>query len=59
MKVETELEGLLGENIRTTRVTNALLLAQSMGIKDITLAQETQRVLRHLELIEGWVNPNA
>lgn len=41
-----------------TRVTNALLLAQAMGL-DMTDPIEARKVLRHLRSVEQWVTSDV
>lgn len=62
MKVETELEGLLEalahaveDAERASRVTNAILLAEKLGV-DVTQPLQAQKVMRHLESVEKYVN---
>lgn len=62
MKVETELEGLLEalahaveDAEKASRVTNALLLAEKLGV-NMTEPLAAQKVMRHLESVEKYVN---
>lgn len=59
--VATELTELLEEHNRkveqataASRVTNALLLAQALGM-DLTKPLEAQKVMRNLSAVEGYV----
>ena len=65
MKVETELEGLLealahavGDATEASRVTNAVLLADRLGV-NITEPLQAQKVMRHLESVEAYVRSDA
>lgn len=59
MDVSRNLEPKIDELIKTvqestaaTRVTNALLLGQALGVSDITKPVELARVVRYLEVVE-------
>lgn len=55
MTVETENEYTqVEEMVLAARVANALLLAGAMGL-DMTKPTESQKVLRHLSLVEKYV----
>lgn len=65
IEVATNLEGLLEalahaleDATETSRVTNAILLADRLGV-NITEPLQAQKVIRHLESVETYVRSDA